>query len=324
VRFPGFERRLAIPYHSISSARLHEAVSGRLGDAARLRCGIAALRADGVTLASGEAIAASVVIDGRGFAPVRSFDLRWQKFLGLELDLAGPHGLDAPLLMDATVAQRDGYRFVYVLPFGPCRLLVEDTRYSDTPELHVEELRTEIRAYAARRGWMVTGVAREETGVLPIVLGGDVQGFWCDSASVPRSGMAAMLCHHTTGYSLPDAVRLADLIAAIPDLSGATVAAVVREFALRRWHEQRFFRLLNRLMFEAAAPAERHRTLQHFYRLSEPLIARFYAGELSVGDRLRILTGKPPVPVVRALRCLARGLWPSQEARAAVARGKGA
>ena len=47
-----------------------------------------------------------------------------------------------------------------------------------------------------------------------------------------------------------------------------------------------------------------HEILERFYRLPEPLIERFYAGRPTVGDRIRILTGKPPVPVGRALRCM--------------------
>ena len=39
---------------------------------------------------------------------------------------------------------------------------------------------------------------------------------------------------------------------------------------------------------------------------------RFYAGELRLFDRIRLLTGKPPVPLGRALRCVreARGASP--------------
>lgn len=311
VRFPGYERRLATPYHSISAARLHQVLAATLGRRARLGCEITDLHAGGVRLSSGEAIAGSLVIDGRGAGSLRGLDLRWQKFLGLELDLAAPHGLAAPLLMDATVAQLDGYRFVYVLPLGPRRLLVEDTYYSDGPELPVALLRERVRAYAVQHGWNVASVGREETGVLPIVLDGDPAAAWTDAApGVARSGMRALLFHHTTGYSLPDAVRLADAIARAPELTGAAVAAAVRELALRRWREQRFFRLLNRLMFEAAAPAERYRTLEHFYRLPEPLISRFYAGRMGGLDPLRVLSGRPPVPLGRALRCLARSALP--------------
>ena len=44
--------------------------------------------------------------------------------------------------------------------------------------------------------------------------------------------------------------------------------------------------------------------LSRFYRLPEPLIERFYAGKLTRMDRLRIVTGKPPIPIRDALPCL--------------------
>lgn len=310
VRFPGFERRLATPYYSLTAARLHQVLAASLGRRLRLESEIVDLHAEGLRLASGEVLAAPLVIDGRGAAPPGDVELRWQKFLGQELELAAPHGLTAPLLMDATVAQRDGYRFVYVLPLGPARLLLEDTYYSDSAELRAAELQANLREYAAARGWRIAGVLREERGVLPIVLDGPDAGPWAGgpAAGVPRSGMRAGLFHHTTGYSLPDAVRLADAIAAAPRLESGAIAALVAAQARRRWREQRFFRMLNRMMFEAAEPGERYRTLAHFYRLPEAAIGRFYAGRLTLGDQARLLSGRPPVPVGRALRVMARGL----------------
>ena len=71
-----------------------------------------------------------------------------------------------------------------------------------------------------------------------------------------------------------------------------------------RWRAGRFGRLLNRMLFGAALPDERYRVLEHFYRLPQPVIERFYAGRLTVRDRLRILSGKPPVPVAAAIRAL--------------------
>ncbi len=316
VKFPAHTRRLATPYYSISAARLHQVLAATLGPRARLLSEITDLHAAGLRLATGEALEGSLVIDGRGAGPTPGFDLRWQKFLGLELDLVEPHRLDAPILMDATVEQCDGFRFVYVLPLAPMRLLVEDTYYTDSPELQAPVLRQRVADYVAQRGWAVRAVVREETGVLPIVLDGDPRRFWSDAGGgVARSGMRAMLFHHTTGYSLPDAVRLADAIATAPDLAGAPVSAMIRELALRRWREQRFFRLLNRFMFEAARPAERYRTLEHFYRMPEPVISRFYAGRIRPLDQLRVLSGRPPVPLGRALACLARSVLPRATAR---------
>ena len=143
---------------------------------------------------------------------------------------------------------------------------------------------------------------REETGVLPIVLDCDLATFWPVADAVPRSGLRAGLFHHTTGYSVPEAAALAEALPRMPDLHSRVIAPWIRQRVLRRWREQRIFRLLNRMLFLAAAPAERYRILQHFYRLPESVIDHFYAGRLTARDTSRVLTGTPPVPIHRALR----------------------
>ena len=52
------------------------------------------------------------------------------------------------MVMDASVEQLDGYRFVYLLPFGPRDVFVEDTYYSDSPEVDQPLLQSRIAAYA--------------------------------------------------------------------------------------------------------------------------------------------------------------------------------
>lgn len=307
VCFPERQRRIAGAYYSLSSERLRQAVMALPG--ADIRCGVRAAKVapQAVQLSDGQTLGARLVIDGRGTGAGDSAGLvlRYQKFLGQELQLAGPHGLTGPLLMDATVEQRDGYRFVYLLPFGPDRLLVEDTYYSDTPALDAPSLRLNIDNYVHARGWTLREMIREETGVLPIVLDAEFDSFWpLADAGLPRAGLHAGLFHHTTGYSLPEAAALADDLAAVTDLCSAHIGPWIRDRAQRRWQEQRLFRMLNRMLFLAAAPAERYRVLQHFYRLPQAVIERFYAGRTSINDARQILSGRPPVPVIRALRTL--------------------
>ena len=55
------------------------------------------------------------------------------------------------------------------------------------------------------------------------------------------------------------------------------------------------------MLFGAAEAGQRYRVFEHFYRLPAPLIARFYAGTLTALDKARILTGRPPVPLGRAM-----------------------
>jgi lycopene beta-cyclase len=306
VRFPAHRRSLTTHYRAITSDRLHVVLSELLGEDAWLEVEAADVRADSVKLVDGRRLAAPLVIDARGARRSVHLALGWQKFLGQEVRLAAPHGLTRPVVMDATVAQLDGYRFLYVLPTGGDTLLIEDTRYSDGPALDRAALAADITAYALAQGWQFAQVLRDEVGVLPIALAGDIDAYWQEerATAAAAAGMRAALFHPTTGYSLPDAARTAELIAGLPQLTTAAVREAVIRLSKRAWNDRGFYRLLNRMLFRAAAPAQRYKVLERFYRLPQPLIERFYAGEATLADKLRILSGKPPVPVGRALSCL--------------------
>jgi lycopene beta-cyclase len=244
------------------------------------------------------------VIDGRGPADAPDLSLGFQKFVGLEVRLTGPHGLTEPIIMDATVVQTDGYRFVYTLPFDARTLLVEDTRYEDGASLDRDALRQGVLDHIAGQGWTVEAVVREEEGVLPVALDGDLAAHLDRMGSAAQSGLRAGLFHPTTGYGLPDAVRLADRIADTFDPERPEIAADIRRHSLDVWDGRGFYRLLDRMLFRAARPDQRYRVLERFYGLPQPLIERFYAARSTLADKARILSGKPPVPLVAALACM--------------------
>jgi lycopene beta-cyclase len=307
VRFPRLTRWIGRGYACITSARLHEVVVETLGQNVLLEAEVASLGPTEVVLRDGRRLRARAVIDGRGQMASRHLVLRYQKFLGQVVALRAPHGLPGPILMDATVPQHEGFRFVYTLPLEERVVLVEDTCYSDTPELDRGALRTEIGQYAARQGWQIDRLVREEEGVLPIVLSGDMAAFWDeDGPRMARSGLRAGLFHPTTGYSLPHAVALADDLAGRADWEAAGLYDHIRRRAEAAWRTSGYFRMLNRMLFLAGRPDQRYRVLERFYRLPQALIARFYAGRLTAWDRLRLLAGAPPVPVAGAVRSVFR------------------
>jgi len=306
VRFADHARTLAQSYQSIESERLDAALRAALPPESLMTgAAVTLLTPTSVRLADGRMIAAGGVIDARNAGDVARLDLGWQKFLGQRLDLAGPHGLTRPVIMDATVDQADGYRFVYLLPFGSRSVFVEDTYYSVAPDLDIALLESRIAAYVAAQGWTVTSVGRSETGVLPVCTGGDFEAYWRGSGEgVARAGISGGFFHAMTGYSLVDAVRVAIDVAGMPDLSGSALHAGLHKAAQAHWRGQRFYRLLAKLLFDAADPPERHRVLSRFYRLHPALIDRFYAGRSTLPDKLRIMAGKPPVPLGRAIAIL--------------------
>nr|WP_314419524.1 lycopene beta-cyclase CrtY [Pseudescherichia vulneris] len=302
VQFPDLRRRLVRGYYSITSERFVEALHQALGENIWLNCPVSEVLPNSVRLANGEALLAGAVIDGRGVTASPAMQTGYQLFLGQQWRLSQPHGLTVPILMDATVAQQQGYRFVYTLPLSADTLLIEDTRYANTPQLDDNALRQTITDYAHSKGWQLAQLEREESGCLPITLAGDIHALWADAPGVPRAGMRAGLFHPTTGYSLPLAVALADAIADSPRLSSVPLYQLTRQFAERHWRRQGFFRLLNRMLFLAGREENRWRVMQRFYGLPEPTVERFYAGRLSLFDKARILTGKPPVPLGEAWR----------------------
>ena len=305
LRFPNRRRTIEDGYNSVTSELLHEVVAPELGDRMRLETEVTEVSPDGIVLADGRRIEARAVIDGRGDPGGDHLDIGYQKFLGLFARLAEPHGLTGPILMDATVKQTDGYRFVYTLPFSDTEVLIEDTYYADDPALDRPRLRAGIEEYAEQQGWSIAEVTGEEFGVLPIVLGGDIDAFWAVGPSgVARSGMRGAFFHPTTGYSLPDAIQLADEIAAFTSFESSTLFELTRRRSGELWRRTGYYRLLNRMLFCAAEPDQRYRIFERFYGLSDGLIRRFYAGRLKWTDKVRVLTGRPPVPVLRALRCL--------------------
>ncbi|RYF81210.1 MAG: lycopene cyclase [Comamonadaceae bacterium] len=302
VRFPKRQRTLRTPYFSIVSRQLHEVLAPAVSQGLRLNTSVCEVKATSVRLHDGRRLHAGAVIDGRGPRMDPHLDLGFQTFVGWELRTRQPHGMRLPVLMDAQVPQEGGYRFMYVLPLADDVLLVEDTCYSDDASVDHACSRDRIRHYVRAQGWQMQALLREEHGVLPILLGGDVEALWSDSAAPARSGLAAALFHPTTGYSLPEAVSLAWMLAELPDLRAPALHAAVRAHAQARWRAGAFFRLLNRMLFRAAGPAQRRVVMERFYGLNTGLIERFYAGRPSWVDCARILSGRPPVPLGAAWR----------------------
>ncbi len=308
VRFPAFSRIMETAYHSIRSTDLHARVISLLGDRVKFDVSVATLSASEVVLDDGSRFAARVVLDARGFAGLPIEDRGYQKFIGLELEVAEPHGVRFPVLMDTCCEQKDGFRFIYLLPWSERTLLVEDTRYSDTSDLELEQIERGILDYANSQGWQITRVLRREQGALPIPFHSTRSNtdhpLEVGSAAI-SIGVRAGLFHPTTGYSLSEAVALAVALASISEPSYDGYRSVVEQARRHSRREARFFLLLNRMLFRAAKPTERRAVFERFYRLRPTRISRFYAGRLHWSDSWAILLGeRPPVPVLKAIACL--------------------
>lgn len=311
VKFKGYSRRLNIPYCTGNSNSLRACVdpfikSGRLK--LILDTEVVKLTSFDVTILNGEKFTGDYIFDARGFTFDDNIKLGIQKFYGKTIETAKPHNLKYPIIMDATVSQHDGYRFIYCLPFGKNQILIEDTYYSDGLNFDQDKYNKRIDQYIEDNNWTEHKVIRVEKGILPITLAIDsklIEKRGLKNKEPIKIGMRGNFYHPVTGYSFPDSVRLASKISRTINSCDknklVNLDLEIRKYKLLLYRRDRYFRLLNRLLFKASSPSKRHLVLQRFYTLSESLIKRFYEGNLHKKDMLRILIGKPPVPVLRAL-----------------------
>lgn len=302
VFFPLYSKKIDSKYYSIRAEDLAKKTILLDGVQIRYSTEVAKLFADRVELIGGEALFSPLVIDCRGWMQSQG-PVAYQKFIGFDLRLKKPHGLSGVRLMDARVKQVDGFRFMYCLPWAEDRLLIEDTYYSLNPKLDFERIKVEIENYARAEGWEIESVERVESGALPLALQEHSYAKKMSQDGVPCLGAGSGFLHPVTGYSVPY------LLFAISKLKGTEPRSISWNAQLIQTQRGRslllwYYRLLNRMLFWSADPEKRYIILQRFYLLPQGLISRYYGGRSSFFDCLRILMGKPPVKIRKALPML--------------------
>jgi lycopene beta-cyclase len=288
VLFPAFSRTVHSRYSAITSQQF-ACVIEQSGCELLTNTEVTRLAANRVTLSDGTELTAGCVIDARGpSAAGRPVAGGYQKFLGLEIETDRPWPESLPTVMDASVPQDDGYRFVYTLPLTRHRVLIEETHFSDTPRLDKTVLRRRAGEYADARDLGPWQVVREECGVLPMPWVGS--GVNVPDAGPVVGGYAGGWFHPATGYSFPLAVRLA-LAVATADDPRAAARRLARRFAPR----QRFARFLNRLLFTLVVPDQRWQVFRRLYRaLPDAVMNRFYSLDFGPLDAVHMVVGWPP------------------------------
>ena len=296
VRFPRCARTLATPYRSLASADFADALA-RLLPAGTIRTGADARALDrgGVTLASGERIAARTVIDCRGFAPS-------PHLTRLQCSWAGHLRTHRAARVTRPVIHGRHRRAARRLPLHLSaaaradEVFVEDT-YIRTPHCSTGGAFRTARRILPRAGMGGTVLGRKPASA--VVTGGDFAAFQRAQRieGVATAGVRGGFTHPLTSYTLPFAVQTALAVAGHADLAGEQLAALLEERARRHWAATRFYRRLGAMLF-GAPPTQRRRVFERFYGLDQALIERFYAGRSTLLDAARVLVrGKPPGPL---------------------------
>ncbi len=300
VKFPGFTRRLHIPYATITSDRLRDAtMSLALSEGATSRNGSMVIRCSSecdivlshaICIDGERPISCKVIVDCRGQTATHAAlrGVGYQTFVGHEFKTQNSWPTSEPTVMDVRVDQTQGFEFLYELPLQSHGVLLEYTRFHEDPNCDISRAKQLIseRLHEANIG--SAELVRTERGCLPMPYEAQAP-----SRELPvAGGYAGGWYHAATGYSMPLAVRFAHIVATSrPERINAALSAAASSDAWRRG----FARFLNRLLFCLVKPGHRWKIFRRFYQvLPEERIARFYAHHFTWTDAVRIVVGRPP------------------------------
>jgi lycopene beta-cyclase len=305
IVFPHIKRTFSSGFHALRAEDFDRELKERLPDTFFYEQKVVELNSTTVRLANGKSIEARCVFDAR--KPDSQAELvrnGFRKSISYLLELEAAHDLGTPLSVDATCPQMDGYRFFRVLPWDERHVMIEEAYHSNSPELNTERLSRSIHSYAERKGWKPKSTERIENlvRVLPMTEASLSAG--TPETAIPI-GPAGGYYNAATGEELPDAVRFAEFIAGLPDLSFAPAREALLKHR-RSWaSKQRFYRVFNRFVFFASETSLRYQAYQTIYSFSEDAVARFFGGKITWSDRLRIVANRPQaVTLKRALRSM--------------------
>lgn len=240
------------------------------------------------------------VVDTR---PQRTRALLYQCFSGVEVEHGGslttdPDAVgsvsltaDSVGLMTRMRSGADGLGFLYLLPLGPTRALVEWTRFSPVP-LPLDEIAAERDAELGALGLGDAVVVREEQGILPM---GRVDAPSAPVPGVALAGNAGGALRDASGYAFLRIQRWATRCAAAL-ARGEAPPAHPREPWVRRQMDRIFLQALR---------AHPERSSDYFLamatRVAPRRLLRFLTDRATVGDLLAIIASLPLTPFLAQL-----------------------
>ena len=314
-RAPGFERVLALSgyeYLTIRGLDFYRCVQAELAarpvQFGQVQGAVVALTEtpDGVTarLADGRELRARYAFDSRPPTVARQpakYHYLLQHFVGWEIetvrDVFDPAVVE---FMDFRGAQQHEARFMYVLPFGPRRALVEYTLFSGQ-RLPPAEYVAHLRAYLAGLGLADSDyrILEEEAGDIPM----------SDHPLPARAGRRILHLGTRGGRAKPSTGYA---FRRIQQQSARLVAALAETDQLPtdpagdKWQFQLFDTLLLDIM-QRRGESTRDVFRELFERNPVERILRFLDERTSWADNLRVLHSVSPGPFLRSIGQVLRG-----------------
>ena len=288
LAFPGVSRKLKALVASIGGADLHTIMVDALRpDQYLLGTKVVAVRDDAFVLDGGDTIKAEGAIDARGAANLSMLDLLYEARTERDVALTSLHGVDRPVLIDATLPRAAGIGHVAVVPLGDRALRIADIAISERAQSDADA-GARIDAYLAARGWRVADVAAERIVSRPLPTGGDFASFWrIGGARFAKLGLRGGFFDPLSGTTAADAIRNGALLARQREFSGAALHDLFEASARQAWRRREPRRAINAAI-AVTAPQGRAALLERLYRLEAGTVTRLLSERSGLADRMRI------------------------------------
>lgn len=213
-----------------------------------------------------------------------------QQFFGIAVSGKPYRQQAVPMLMEFKRDDRvgDGLLFVYTLPLGPEKTLVEATVFGNVPvsprcleRVSIEWAQENIQGYAESQQPLFT-----ESGILPM---GPVE----PASDMAAIGVASGSARMSSGYSLNG---LEKQVANYQRHAGVDCLSMLPYSWKSRWMDKVFLRVLS------ANPSIGKEIFSSMGALLDgDTFARFMIDEFSMGDALSVVAAMPKKPFLRAL-----------------------
>lgn len=271
ISFKKFDKMITNPYHLIDSRKMNEVISLKLKDDLKVHNKIP------LELALQEA---SFVIDTRNECYYKKSG--YKKFLSFEIELEEPHHMISPVVFDGKVDKKEIYRNISYFPLTENTMLVKDFWYSDNRRIDVAEMRTVLNDTIKEKGWKISKVLREESGVVAVPL--TPPTFHQEGRVISLAG----LFHGSTISSIGAMTKLIDEMVSTSFRYGE-LREIVSKFRKSEGEVQGFYRSLNKILIEE----KKDFIFERIYNQPYSIIEKFSSGNLSFFDRSKmILMGK--------------------------------
>lgn len=233
--------------------------------------------------------AAKMVIDTRPQARLQS--ILFQSFYGVELTIPLSQQTRVISLMNNMRTDHSGFRFNYILPLRPDRILFEHTRFSKTP-VSQEQLMRECQAEIDRLNIDSTRVIRSEFGVLPMGLKK------IKKSEVIQGGATQGALRDATGYGFLRIHQWADQLSK-QIISGHDVKSINTIYPVLNIQRSLDFIFLNTLSAEPQISPDVFMSMAR--GLDGETFARFMSDAASFIDLMKVITSMPTRPFLKSL-----------------------